>query len=169
MNQGQYRLIFEDNVVNDKVNEINETHKLYEYPLKFDDPFFKNGEFFSKQDKLIKAFLTGSEKVAISSTMILIPFFCKGIYYYLTIDNLTEQISIDSVNTAFKHINKQSNLYYQIITAIPKELRDEYAEFEHNLLKDIRKATGKNNKLLKQFYKDKPKRLVESKYIYKVE
>jgi hypothetical protein len=166
VNYGQYQLIYQDKPAK---KEDKKASKLLEYPIKSESPFFCNEEFFSKQDKANKGFLNESEKVAISSTMLLVPFSCKREYFYLTIDNLTKEISLDSVKTAFKHINRQSNLYYQVISAIPLDLRENYAEFEHHLLKDMRKATGTNKKLIKKFYKDKPERLLKSKYIFLVE
>ena len=85
--------------------------------------------------------------------------------YFLTIDNLSRQITADTVTTGFKHINRQSNLYYQVRSAITKELREDYDEFEHHFLKDMRKAVGINNKILKKIYKD-PTKLLNSKYLY---
>lgn len=134
--------------------------------MKFQLPFYLDDEnFFNEEDEDVEEFLTESEKVGLSSNMALVPFYCKDSYCYLTIDNLTEEITLDTVNTAFKHINKQSNLYYQIRQAITKELRNNYDEFEHHLLADIRKATGINKRMLNNTFKD-PNKLINSNYLH---
>lgn len=120
--------------------------------------------YFSKQDKLIVNFLTEAKKVAISPDMILIPFKYKKTYYYLTIDNLGETMILNTVNTGFTYINRQSNLYYQISANITAELRTDYNEFEHHFIKSMRKAMGINTKILRKVY-NKPIRFIESKYI----
>lgn len=163
VNTGQYRIIYDNQTTKkDTVKVENEI----DYPVKFQPPFYlKNEYFFNEEDEDVEEFLTESEKVGLSSNMSLVPFYCKDTYCYLTIDNLTEEITLDTVNTAFKHINKQSNLYYQIRQAITKELRNNYDEFEHHLLSDIRKATGINKRILNNTIKDSDK-LINSKYLH---
>lgn len=164
VNKRQYQIIYDK-----KISEENREHTV-EYIIVPDDPFFSLDDgFFNKKSEAIKGFLTQSEKVAISPDMMLIPFYCKGGFYYITIDNFSKHMSIDSVKTAFKHINKQSNLYYQIYGAITKELRENYNEFEHNLLRGLRKATGINKRILNECYPEHPERLLTSKYFYTVE
>lgn len=163
VNTGQYKLVYDDPIT--KKETIDVKNEM-DYSVKFQQPFYLNDEnFFNEDDKDIKEFLTECEKVGLSPNMILIPFSCVNSYYYLTIDNLTEEITLDTVNTAFKHINKQSNLYYQIRQAITKELRNNYDEFEHHLLADIRKATGINKRMLNNTFKD-PNKLINSNYLH---
>lgn len=152
-------------------NITNEKDKLDEddpdkYHIQSNMPFYlKEDDFFDKNSKLLKKFLDKAEKVAIAPEMILVPFFCLKTYYYLTIDNSSEQITVDTVTTGFKHINRQSNLYYQVRSAITKELREDFDEFEHHFLKDLRKAVGINNRILIKIYPD-PNKLLNSKYLY---
>ncbi|KAF5056379.1 hypothetical protein DSECCO2_367970 [anaerobic digester metagenome] len=168
VNERQYKIIYDKKISEDNCKENREN--TVEYTIDPDDPFFSwDDGFFNKKSEAIKGFLTESEKVAISPDMMLIPFYCKGDFYYITIDNFSKHMSIDSVKTAFKHINKQSNLYYQIYGAITKELRDNYNEFEHHLLRGLRKATGINKRILTEFYPEHPERLLTSKHFYTVE
>lgn len=164
VNTGQYQIIYDDNQTTN--NGTVKVENEIDYPVKFQLPFYLDNEnFFNEEDEDVEEFLTESEKVGLSSNMALVPFYCKDSYCYLTIDNLTEEITLDIVNTAFKHINKQSNLYYQIRQAITKELRNNYDEFEHHLLADIRKATGINKRMLNNTFKD-PNKLINSNYLH---
>lgn len=163
VNTGQYQIIY-DNPITEKDN-VNVEDEI-KYPVEFQLPFYVNiDNFFHEDDKAIEEFLTECEKVGLSLNMALIPFYYNGTYYYITIDNLTEEITLDTVNTAFKHINKQSNLYYQIRQAITKELRSNYDEFEHHLLIDIRRATGINKRMLIDTFKS-PEMFIDSKYLH---
>lgn len=151
-------------------NITNEKDKLDEddsdkYHIRSNKPFYLKEDDFFGEKSLFKKFLDETEKVAIAPDMILLPFFCLKTYYYLTIENSSEQITVDTVTTGFKHINRQSNLYYQVRSAITKELREDYDEFEHYFLKDLRKAVGINNRILKKIYAD-PNKLLKSKYLY---
>ena len=150
-------------------NITNEKDKLDKddpdkYHIRSNTPFYlKQDDFFDEKARF-KKFLDKTEKVAIAPDMILLPFFFKNTYYYITIDNLSEQITLDTVNTGFKHINRQSNLYYQVHSAITKDLREDYNEFEYHFLKDLRKAVGINSRILKTF-KD-PTNLLKNKYLH---
>ena len=167
VNTGQYKIIYDKPKTKKETKNIPINNNKTDYKISFKNPFYtKEVDFFDKKDCSIENFLNNSYKVGLSSDMILIPFFALDTYYYITIDNLTEQITIDTVKTAFKHINPQSNIYHQVRKAITKELRDDYEEFEHHLLIDLRTATGKNNKLLNRIFKQ-PNILLNSKYIYK--
>lgn len=164
VNTGQYRIIYDVPVSTNDTN--TNIANVIDYTVKFQSPFYLNDEsYFNEEDESIKNFLTECKKVGLSSNMALIPFSCKDNYYYITIDNLTKEITLDTVNTAYKHINKQSNLYYQIRQAITKELRNNYDEFEHQLLSDIRRATGINKRLLSNTFKN-PEKLITSKYLH---
>lgn len=145
------------------LEETNEENRI-KYKVSSNTPFFLKEGFFNEQDKNIKSFLEEAEKVPISQDMILIPFIYKKRDYYLTILNLNEQITLESINTGFKHINSQSNLYNQVRSAISNKFRENFEEFIHFLLLNLQKASGKNSKLLKNTYKN-PKQLFKSKYI----
>lgn len=167
VNTGQYQLIY-DNSKFKEIENQNQTHKngkKVNFQIKPNRPFYETDEgYFSQQDTNIKKFLEESKKVTIEPNMQLIPFKLKKTFYYLTMDNLTESITLNIVYTAFHHINRQSNLYYQINSAITQELREDYNNFEEYILKQIRSASGYNTKLLKETYRN-PSNLLKSKYI----
>lgn len=136
-----------------------------DYDIKYNKPFYEQNNLINKQDKRINHFLLVSKKVAIDLDMILIPFQVNSEFYYVNIDNLSENLFLSDYEPGFRYIHKQSNLY-DIIQSVRREELNDNLEYKGYLLEKLRKHTAFNKKLINEIY-DKPSKLLDSKYLIK--
>lgn len=134
-----------------------------DHHVRYNKPFYETEDYFDKQTKRIKRFLLECKKVAIDQDMILIPFQVNDEFYYINIDNLSENLFLSDYEAGFRYINKQSNLY-DIIQSLRREELNDNLEYKGHLLEELRKNTSFNKKLINEIY-DKPNLILDSKYL----
>lgn len=140
---------------------IDDNHNINHNQL-----FYELNDLISKKYTVFKRFLLESKKVAIDPDMILIPFQVNKEFYYINIDNLSENLFLSDYEPGFRYINKQSNLY-DIIQSVRKEELNNNLEYKGYLLAELRKHTSFNKKLINEIY-DKPSTLLDkNQYLIK--
>ncbi|UTB33424.1 MAG: hypothetical protein NKF70_03985 [Methanobacterium sp. ERen5] len=165
VNKGQFKIIYDQQKSYIKSAETDKPKRKPNFKIRFNKPFYKHDlNYFNKDDKSIRTFLLNANKVGLSRNMILIPFNISKKCYYITINNNTELILLNKVNTCFNYISKQSNLYFQIIGNISDTLNDFYKDFERKLLGNLQESTRVNSALIKELSIESND-LLNSKYI----
>jgi hypothetical protein len=142
VNEGQYKLIYDDK----PVNKLN-------FEIKPNKPFYEDSEEL-KDKKSLKRFLTESNKVHINPDMFFIPFRYKqrdDKFYILVINNILENIELYQLNS-LNHLNKQHNLYYVIETNMDGKFEGKLNEFKNYILRSCQKSTNGNRDLLSEVY-----------------
>jgi hypothetical protein len=139
VNEGQYKIIYEDKPDNNLNFEIE--------PNK---PFYEDSEELKKP---LKRFLTESSKVHINPDMFFIPFRYKkdDKFYILVINNILENIELYQLNS-LNHLNKQHNLYYVIGTNADDAFKGKLDKFKDHVLTSCQKITNSNRDLLYEVY-----------------
>jgi hypothetical protein len=140
VNEGQYKIIYDDK----PVNNLN-------FEIKANKPFYEDSEELKEP---LKRFLTESNKVHINPDMFFIPFRYKqrdDKFYILVINNILENIELYQLNS-LNHLNKQHNLYYVIGTNMDGKFKGELDKFKDHVILSCQKSTNGNRDLLYEVY-----------------
>ena len=141
VNDGQYKIIY-DNKSNNKIS----------FEISSNMPFYEESEEFETK-KLLKVFLMKAKKVHINSDMSFIPLRYKGDnkFYILITNNITEVIELYRLNS-FNYLNKQHNVYYIIETNMDDKFSGNLNEFKKHVIKKCQKYINYNKTVLYNVY-----------------